>query len=250
MKLGLFGGTFDPIHRGHIALAQAAREKFGLTRVLFVPANIPPHKQRQPLSAFAHRYAMVALATAADKALIPSLLEAPAESSLAPPKTTSISSKNARAKTPDANYTVDTLRRLRQSLKKIDEIFFLIGIDAFRDIAQWHDPEQLFALCEFIVASRPGYSLADVANSLPEKLRPAAHITKPFEKQPARGDLVLKGATVHVLDGVHHAISATAIREAVAAGKPLGKFVDPAVADYIKKCDLYKNISTAATAKE
>jgi nicotinate-nucleotide adenylyltransferase len=63
MKIGLFGGTFDPIHRGHIALAQAARERFGLNRVLFVPANIPPHKQTQPLSAFAHRYAMVALAT-------------------------------------------------------------------------------------------------------------------------------------------------------------------------------------------
>jgi len=239
MKIGLFGGTFDPIHRGHIALAQAAREKFGLTRVLFVPANIPPHKQRQPLSAFAHRYAMLALATAADKALVPSLLEAPAEHPVPPSKSVSVSSK--AAKLPDANYTVDTLRRLQQSLKKIDQIFFLIGIDAFRDIAQWREAEELFALCEFIVSSRPGYSLADVANSLPEKLRPAAHITKPFEKQPARGDLVLNGATVHVLDGLHHAISATAIREAVAGGKPLGKFVDPAVADYIKKCDLYKS---------
>src|SRR4029077_6349497 len=128
-----------------------------------------------------------------------------------------------------------------------------IGIDAFRDIAQWREAEQLFSEVEFIVASHPGYSLADVANSLPKKLppaagvpnslpenlRPAAHVTKPFEKQPARGDLVLKGPTVHVLDGVHHAISATAIREAASAGKPLGKFVDPQVADYIKKCDLY-----------
>ncbi|HST09648.1 MAG TPA: nicotinate-nucleotide adenylyltransferase [Terriglobales bacterium] len=258
MKLGLFGGTFDPIHRGHIALAQAAREKFGLNRVLFVPANVPPHKQTQPLSAFAHRYAMVALATAADKALIPSLLEAPAEesvdASLRPPGKSvamkSVEEKNLSAKSapagknaaspPAANYTIDTIRRLKSSLKKIDELFFLIGIDAFRDIAQWRDAEQLFSEVEFIVASRPGYSLADVANSLPEKLRPAAHITKPFEKQPARGDLVLNGATVHVLDGIHHAISATAIREAVAAGKPLGKFVDPAVADYIKKADLYK----------
>ncbi len=230
MKLGVLGGTFDPIHRGHIALAQAAREKFGLTRVLFVPANVPPHKQKQPHSPFAHRYAMVALATAPDRALVPSLLEAPLEDASGPSKAVAISSKSAPAKQPDANYTVDTLRRLKQSLKKIDEIFFLIGIDAFRDIAKWCDAEQLFGLCEFIVASRPGYSLADVA----------AHITKPFEKQPARGDLVLNGATVHLLDGVHHAISATAIREAVAAGKPLGKFVDPAVADYIKKCELYK----------
>jgi len=240
MKLGLFGGTFDPIHRGHIALAQAAREKFGLNRVLFVPANVPPHKQKQPLSAFAHRYAMVVLATNADKALIPSLLEAPPEELAEIAKSVPISRKSPPPE-PTANYTIDTVRRLKQSLKRIDELFFLIGIDAFRDIAKWREAESLFNEVEFIVASRPGYSLADVANSLPEKLRPAAHITKPFEKQPARGDLVLKGATVHVLDGVHHAISATSIREAAAAGKPLGKLVDPQVADYIKKCNLYKS---------
>jgi len=239
MKLGLFGGTFDPIHRGHIALAHAAREKFGLNRVLFVPANVPPHKQKQPLSAFAHRYAMVVLATNADKSLIPSLLEAPPEELEGISKSVPISRKSAPPP-PAANYTIDTIRRLKRSLKKIDELFFLIGIDAFRDIAKWHEAEQLFNEVEFIVASRPGYSLADVANSLPEKLRPAAHITKPFEKQPARGDLVLKGATVHVLDGGHLAISATSIREAAAVGKPLGKFVDPQVAGYIKKCDLYK----------
>jgi nicotinate-nucleotide adenylyltransferase len=235
MKIGLFGGTFDPIHRGHTALAQAAREQFGLNRVLFVPANVPPHKQKQPLSSFAHRYAMVTLATAAEKSFIPSLLEAPPE---APQPA---SNKAGKASAPAANYTIDTLRRLKQNLKKIDQVFFLIGIDAFRDIGQWHESDALFAECEFIVASRPGYFLADIANSLPEKLRPAAHITKPFEKQPARGDLVLQGVTIHVLDGVHHAISATAIREAIATGKPLGKFVDPAVADYLKKTDLYKN---------
>ena len=235
MKIGLFGGTFDPIHRGHIALAQAAREQFGLARILFVPANIPPHKQKQPLSSFAQRYAMVALATAGEKSFVPSLLEAPSESAQSPAGKT-----GARA-LPNPNYSIDTIRRLKQSLKKNDQVFFLIGIDAFREIAKWHESEALFAECEFIVASRPGYSLADVANSLPAKLRPAAHITKPFEKQPAKGDLVLQGVTIHVLDSVHHAISATAIREAVAAGKPLGKFVDPAVADFIKKTELYKN---------
>ncbi len=233
MKIGLFGGTFDPIHRGHIALAQAARQQFGLARVLFVPAHIPPHKQKQPLSCFAQRYAMVALATAGEKAFVPSVLEAPAE--------TIPSARSGAGAVPLPNYTIDTVRRLKRSLKKIDQIYFLIGIDAFRDIAKWHQSEALFGECEFIVASRPGYSLADIANALPEKLRPAAHITKPFEKQPAKGDLVLKGVTIHVLDGIHQAISATSIREAVAAGKPLGKFVDPAVADYIKKADLYKN---------
>ena len=234
MKIGLFGGTFDPIHRGHIALARAAREQFGLARVLFVPAHIPPHKQKQPLSSFAHRYAMVTLATAGEKVFIPSLLEAPSEDLPLSPN------KSAKPGAPPANYTIDTVRRLKMSLKKIDQVFFLIGVDAFRDIAKWHESEALFAECEFIVASRPGYSLADIANSLPEKLRPAVHITRPFEKQPAKGDLVWNGVAIHVLDGVHQAISATAIREAVAAGKPLGKFVDPAVADYLKKTELYK----------
>lgn len=234
MKIGLFGGTFDPIHRGHIALAQAAREQFALARVLFVPAHTPPHKQKQPLSSFAHRYAMVTLATAGEKVFIPSLLEAPSEDLPLSPI------KSAKPTPPPANYTIDTVRRLKTSLKKIDQVFFLIGVDAFRDIAKWHESEALFAECEFIVASRPGYSLADIANSLPEKLRPAAHVTKPFEKQPAKGDLVWNGVAIHVLDGVHQAISATAIREAVAAGKPLGKFVDPAVADYLKKTELYK----------
>src|SRR6202453_4007039 len=79
MNIGLFGGTFDPIHRGHLALARAARERCNLSRILFVPANIPPHKQQQPLSAFAHRYAMIALATAQEKDFAPSVLEAPDE---------------------------------------------------------------------------------------------------------------------------------------------------------------------------
>lgn len=235
MKIGLFGGTFDPIHRGHTALAQAAREQFGLSRILFIPAHVPPHKQKQPLTSFAHRYAMVTLATAPERSFIPSLLEAPAEELQSP------AGKAAKPTAPAPNYTIDTVRRVKQGLKKIDQIFFLIGIDAFREIAKWHQSEALFAECEFIVASRPGYSLADIANSLPEKLRPAAHITKPFEKQPAKGDLVLQGVTIHVLDSVHYAISATAIRDAIAAGKPLGKFLDPAVADYLKKTELYKN---------
>ena len=99
--------------------------------------------------------------------------------------------------------------------------------------------EALLGACEFIVASRAGYSLADVANALPENLRPPAAVCKPFAKQPAKGDLVLTGATIHLLDDVHHPASATAIRQAVAAQRPLGRFLDPAVADYIKKMGLY-----------
>jgi nicotinate-nucleotide adenylyltransferase len=233
MNIGLFGGSFDPIHHGHVALARAAKERYELGRIYFVPANVPPHKQRQPLAHHWHRYAMVVLATLGEKAFVPSLLEAPGVVS------GSGTAGKSRPTKPGANYSIDTVRRLKESLKKIDRLFFLIGMDAFADIAQWREPEALFRECEFIVASRPGYSLADVANALPEKLRPARAVSQPFAKQPATGDLVLRGATVHLLENVHQPVSATAIRDAVAAKKPLRKFVNSAVEEYIRKEGLY-----------
>jgi len=233
MNIGLFGGTFDPIHRGHLALARAARERCKLSRVLFVPANLPPHKQSQPLLVFPHRYAMIALATALEKDLLPSLLEAPEDF-----ETGSIGKENKRSARP--NYTIDTVKRIKRSFKVSDRLFLLIGIDAFADIAKWHQAEALFQECEFVVAGRPGFSLADVANALPASLRPRVEVTCPFHKQAATGDLVLKGVTIHLLDQVYQPISSTAVREAAAAGKPLGRFVEPAVADYIKKMAVYK----------
>ncbi len=173
MNIGLFGGSFDPIHHGHLALARAAKERCDLSRIYFVPANVPPHKQKQPLASYFHRYAMVVLATVGEKAFVPSLLEAPGS----PPRCTA---GKSRSPDPAANYSIDTVRRLKQSLKKIDKLFFLIGMDAFADIAKWREPEALLRECEFIVASRPGYSLADVANALPEKLRPARAVSQPF----------------------------------------------------------------------
>jgi nicotinate-nucleotide adenylyltransferase len=239
MNIGLFGGTFDPIHRGHLALAKAAQQRFALGRVHFVPSNIPPHRPRGPLASYFDRYAMVVLATMGEKTFVPSLLESPLESPemSAPTKP----GKAQQAATSAPSFSIDTVRRLKQSLKKSDQLFFLLGIDAFADIAKWREPEALLRECEFIVASRPGYSLADVANSLPESLRPKAHVSKPFAKQPAKGDLVLAGATIHLLENVHQPISATAIREAVAAKRPLGKLVDSEVAEYIKKMGLYKS---------
>lgn len=228
MNIGLFGGTFDPVHRGHLALARAALEKFKLNRVYFVPANIPPHKQRQALTSFVHRFAMLVLATADEKAFVPSLLEAPEES---------VAKKDKHDK---PNYTIDTVRRLKQSLKATDRLFLLIGMDAFADIAKWHQSEALFREVEFVVAGRPGYSLADVANALPPSLRPREEVTRPFHKQPAAGDLVLPGASIHFLGDLKQAASATAIREAAASGKAMGRLLDPPVAEYIKKMGLYK----------
>ncbi len=167
---------------------------------------------------------MVALGTQDEKGFVPSLLE----------------SSGAEPKSDGVNYSIDTVRRLKQTLKKSDRLFFLIGIDAFRDVAKWREARALLAECDFIVASRPGYSLRDVAESLPEDLRPAAAVTRPFQKQPAKGDLVLPGVTLHLLEGVNQSVSATAIRAAAAQGKPLRRWLDPQVADYIHKHGLYR----------
>jgi len=231
MNIGLFGGTFDPIHKGHLALAAAARERCQLGRIYFVPTNVPPHKTAEPVASFFHRYAMTVLATEGEKAFVPSLLEAPGEFVLQ-------EKKGARGSMAP-NYSIETIRRLKRELKKADRLFFLIGIDAFKDIAKWRESEALFSECEFIIASRPGYSLAYVATALPEKLRPRAEITKPFSKQPAKGDLVLPGLALHLLDDVNQNVSATATRQAIAAKKPIRKFVPESVEEYIKKERLY-----------
>lgn len=228
MNIGLFGGTFDPVHRGHLAVARAAMERCKLHRMHFVVANVPPHKQGQAHTPFAHRFAMTALATAAEKAFIPSLLEAPEEL------------RGTKSRSEKPNYTIDTMRLLKRSFRKSDKLFFLIGMDAFCDIADWHEAEALFRECEFIVAGRPGYSLADVANALPEKLRPRAEVTRPFRKQAATGDLVLPGATIHLLGDLHQPASGTAIRQAIRSGKSLDRFLDPLVSEYIKKMSLYR----------
>lgn len=235
MNIGLLGGTFDPIHLGHLALARAAAEKFNLHRVLFAPANLPPHKQKQPVSSFFHRHAMVVLATAGEKLFVPSLIEAP-------PLTAPVAlpGRSKKSETPPRpNYTIDTVRSLKMTLRKSDHLFFLMGIDAFLDIGKWYESVALLAECEFVVASRPGFSLADVANALPEKVRPPAAITRPFQKQAATGDLVLPGVTVRLLDGVQQNISSSGIRETVAKGKAVGKLVPPAVAEYVQKMGLY-----------
>ena len=224
MKIALFGGTFDPIHRGHVVVARAAAARFGLKQVWFIPADIPPHKQKIPITSFHHRYAMVALALAGEKDFLPSLLEA--------------RSPDSRDNKP--SYSIDTVRRVKQSLRKSDRLYFLIGMDAFKDIAKWYKAEELLAECDFIVAARPGYSLADVATSLPEKLRPRQDVTKLFRREKMAGPLVLSGATLHMLPETHENISATQIRAAVDRGGALKRLVPDAVAEYIHKERLYK----------
>jgi nicotinate-nucleotide adenylyltransferase len=211
---------------------------------LFVPANVPPHKQKHPLTPFIHRYAMVALATQDEPGFVPSLLEAPPDAAA---ELRSAGGRNASAPPQDrVNYSIDTVGRLKQTLKKSDRLFFLIGMDAFRDVAKWREARALLAECDFIVASRPGFSLRDVAESLPEDLRPPSAVTRPFHRQRAKGDLVVPGVTLHLLEGVHQSVSATAIRAAAAEGKPLARWLDPRVADYVRKHGLYRSSAAAS----
>jgi nicotinate-nucleotide adenylyltransferase len=219
MKIALFGGTFDPVHLGHLAVARAAAEKFGLGRVYFVPADLPPHKQKRKLTDFQHRFAMLALATADDPRLVPSLLD---------------------AHTGQPNYSISTVRRLKSTLKKSDKLYFLIGIDAFMDISTWRQPEDLLAEVEFIVVSRPGYSLADVARALPEALRPPELAPGTMRRRHTNGTIISMGTTVHLLSEVKERVSSTQIRVAAAKSvKQLSRYVPALVAEYIKKENLY-----------
>jgi nicotinate-nucleotide adenylyltransferase len=229
MKVAFFGGTFDPVHCGHLAVARAAADKFGLDRIYFAPADIPPHKQKRKLADFQHRFAMLALATADDPRFVPSLLD---------------------AHTGQPNYSINTVRRLKATLKKSDKLYFLIGMDAFKDIATWRQAEELLGECEFIVASRPGSSLTQIRAALPQSLQ--AQATRAAEAQVSKmkainqrgpssnGHLALPGVTVHLLPDVHERVSSTQIRQAAAKSvKQLSRYVAPAVAEYIRKERLY-----------
>lgn len=136
MRLALFGGTFDPIHNAHLAVARAAADHFQLDRVLLIPNAIPPHKQRQTTAGYAHRLAMVELAAQADPRFAASRLEEGQEKS----------------------YSILTIERVRGELGPEAQLFFLIGADAFSEIETWFRWRDVLAQVEFIVLSRPGYS--------------------------------------------------------------------------------------------
>src|SRR5215472_9034649 len=223
MKLALFGGTFDPVHLGHLAIARAAAEKFDLNLIYFVPADVPPHKGNRSLTEFQHRFAMLALATADEERFVPSLLE---------------------ANSGHPNYSIQSVRRLKSSLRKSDQLYFLIGIDAFMEISTWKQPAQLLAECDFIVASRPGYSMGDLGGALPEGVRPSPAALDALRKQQAGDTIALPSTTIHVLPHVNERVSSTQIRGAARKSvKHLSRYVPAPVARYIKKEHLY--ISTS-----
>jgi len=215
VRIALFGGTFDPIHAGHVRAAKAAARKFRLDQILFVPSGQPPHKVKDRLTPFPHRYAMVTLACTEDPRFVASLLESP---------------------TPDGRprYSVDTVAAARRLLARDDELFFLIGVDAFLDLPQWKDYRRLLDSVNFIVVSRPGFALAEIAKTIPSSL-----LGKPSGRTPPN-TLTMRHTSLHVLEGVAMAVASREIREAIAAGRPVTGLVPPLVEEYIRKEGLYR----------
>lgn len=220
-NIALYGGSFDPVHLGHLAVARAAAERFALDRVYFVPAGLQPLKARQRVTHYYHRYTMLSLALQNEDRFFPSLLEAP---------------EFARAAGQPASYTVETVARVRARIEPGTRLYFLIGIDAFEQIAQWRSAVELLRSTEFIVASRPGHSLRDLLGALPAALRPdpaGANLS------PESGSLEINGAAIHLLPDVNEEVSATEIREAAKRQRGLDRLVPHAVAEYIAKLKLY-----------
>jgi nicotinate-nucleotide adenylyltransferase len=208
-RIGLLGGTFDPIHIGHLRLARLARRRLGLERVLLQPALYPGHRPGPPASAASHRAAMVALATQRDAGL-----------ELLPPEF------GMRRNRP--TYTVEVLEALRKALPRRAALFFLLGVDAFLDLASWHRWRELSSLATLVVADRPGYGAA-AAEQLARRLG-----------RPGRvGQLA-----VEWLDGVLSPVSATQVRARARRGLPLRGHVAAAVELYIMKYGLYGTRTT------
>src|SRR5580765_240732 len=164
LRVGLLGGTLDPIHLGHIETASAARIALGLDRVHVLPSNVPPHRTERPVASGYHRFAMSALAVNGVDGLLASDLEMIA---------------------PGRSYTSDTLMRFREAQGLgASQIFFITGADAFAEIATWHRYPEVLDLANFIVVSRPGFPVDALSGRLPEL---AERLVSPPPQEPGVG---------------------------------------------------------------
>ena len=195
-RICLFGGTFDPIHMAHLQIAEAAQTRMDLDEILFVPAANPPHKDSTNLTSFEHRFRMVEIACKPYPAFVPSRLEEGAGRS----------------------YTISTLERFRAKLSEQDDLYFLIGSDAFADLETWHRWPEVLKLTRFIVVSRPGETY-----HVPE----GAHVVR--------------------LDGLDLPVASTTVRARIALGEKTPELPD-AVRQYIDENGLYRPIDGRLTA--
>lgn len=217
-RIALYGGTFDPVHLGHVAVASTVSRIFEIDELLFVPAWIAPHKRTRDVTPALHRYAMLALATQSDCGLRISRFELEA---------------------PDRSYTVETLAHFEAELAGSAELYFIMGADSWSEIRTWRDWQRLLAMTNQIVVTRPGYEIdpADAGEALRSRIVDMRSSGAPPD-QEGQGE----GKRIYFTDAVQLEISATEIRSAARAKQfdRLSQLVPEAVAAYIIKYDLYR----------
>jgi nicotinate-nucleotide adenylyltransferase len=204
MRIGFFGGSFDPPHLGHLAVARASAQALSLDRILFAPTGRQPLKPDGAVASFEERLAMVSLLC-----------------DLQPINTRpQFETSSLDAPLPDGspNYTVNTLTTLRKLCSPNDSVFVIVGADAFLDLRRWRSPDTLLDLAEWIVISRPGISLQrlDCLNLKPEQLH-----------------------RVHLLEHIHEPASATSVRELLSAGSDCSGLLPASILNYIRTHRLY-----------
>jgi nicotinate-nucleotide adenylyltransferase len=207
-RIGILGGTFDPIHLGHLEAATAARIRLSLDRVILVPSRTPPHRNIEPRASVYHRFAMTALAANSRDRLLVSDLE---------------------LRRDGQSYTALTLDSLQAEGYKASQLYFIIGADAFAEIEAWHDYPRVLSLSNFVVVPRRGLSFTQL-NPIPDpqSLVPGASTSVSFIE-------------VQTPD-----VSSTEIRRRVASSEPIEALVPPAVAEHIRRHRLYMPAPVAA----
>ncbi len=218
MRIGIFGGTFNPIHFGHLRSAEEVREAQNLDRILFVPSATPPHKGRAELASAEQRFEMVRRAVARHPQFQASRVE---------------------IERPGRSYSVDTLSTLRRRHPQA-RLAFILGLDAYLEIGTWKLPERLFPLCDIVVTSRPPHADVDLLAAIPVVAR------NEFRYNRARTVLTHESGHRVIFQRISDlAISATSIRHLRRSGRSIRFLLPAAVEDYIVREDLYARRSQA-----
>jgi nicotinate-nucleotide adenylyltransferase len=214
-RTGLLGGTFDPVHRGHVEAALRVRRILGLDRVVLLPSRVPPHRHVQPLASAFHRFAMASLAVQDQAGLEVSDLE---------------------LRLDGPSYTARTLAALAATGFSPWQLFFITGADAFADIATWREYPALLDAAHFVVVSRPGHDPEGVRGRAPAVV-PRIVDLRGVEAEPARP--LPETPSVILVDGRTPDVSSTEVRRLLAAGRSIAHLVPPAVCQHIARHRLY-----------
>jgi nicotinate-nucleotide adenylyltransferase len=217
-RIGAYGGTFDPIHVGHMEIARSVVSHFALDALLVIPAYKPPHKSLETISDSRHRYEMCVLAFADEPQIAVSKME---------------------IDLPERPYTINTIERLRAAYGEAAELFFVMGADSFEEITSWRDYQRLLAGTNLIVASRAGHEVS--TGHLPEGFRQRV---VDMRGQKADAPLIKQqaGCLIYLTDFVNREVSSTDIRRRVQAGMSIAGLTAQRVIDYIEQHRLYRSV--------